>query len=100
MQFFAHLGIRTQSVRRETLTAELVALEIQAIKDLLASAKVHQAWKRPDCHWVVLLVNAFSEQECRGLLTGLPFAKAGILDIQLIAPVELYVEAYPDPLQD
>jgi hypothetical protein len=29
-------------------------------------------------------------------LAGLPFAKAGILDMQLIVPVEPYVEVYPD----
>ena len=96
MLFFVHLGIRTKSVARDTLTAELLGYEIHAVKELLASGTVQQAWKRLDCHCVVLLVGAFNEQECRGVLTGLPFAKAGILDIQLIVPVEPYVEVYPD----
>jgi muconolactone delta-isomerase len=96
MQFFVHLGIRTKSVPRETLTAELLGLEIQAMKELIASGKAQQVWKRVDCHCVILLVCAFSEQECRGVLAGLPFAKAGILDMQLIVPVEPYVEVYPD----
>jgi muconolactone delta-isomerase len=97
MQFFVHLGIRTKSVPRETLTTELLGREIETIKELLASGKAQEVWKRVDCHCVILLVCAFSEQECRGVLAGLPFAKAGILDIQLIAPVEPYVEVYPNP---
>jgi hypothetical protein len=97
MQFLVLLGIRARSVRREILTAQLVQLEIQAVKELLKSGVVGQAWKRQDCHCVVLLLHAFSEQECRATLARLPFSKTGILDIQLIAPVEPYTEAFPDP---
>ena len=102
MQFHVLLGIRARSVRREILNSKLVGLEIQAVKELLIAGTVRQAWKRADCHCVVLLIAAFSEQECRAILAALPFSKAGILDIQLIAPVEPYSEVYPDlsPDQD
>ena len=100
MQFIVNLGIQTRSIPKEILNEDLVGLEIQTVKQMLDSGKVHQAWRRLDCHCVVLLLDAFNEQECRAVLAGLPFSKAGILDIQLIAPVEPYIEVYPDPSQD
>jgi muconolactone delta-isomerase len=95
MEFIVHLGIRTQSVRADVLNAELVRLEIEAVKGLLASSKIRQAWKRADAHSVLLLVEALSESECRAVLATLPFSKAGILDIQMIAPVQPYLDVYP-----
>jgi muconolactone delta-isomerase len=97
MQFIVLLGIQTQLVRREVLTAELVRLEIQMVKELLAAGTVRQAWKRVDGHSVVLLLEALSEPECRAVLANLPFSTAGILDIQMVAPVEPYLEVYSDP---
>jgi hypothetical protein len=97
MQFLVLLGIQARSAHREILTAQLVQLEIQAVNGLLESGAVSQAWKRQDCPCVALLLHAFNEQECRAILAGLPFSKAGILDIQLIAPVQPYTEVYPDP---
>jgi muconolactone delta-isomerase len=100
MQFIVLLGIQTRSVRREVLTAELVSLEIQMVKELLAAGTVRQAWKRADSHSVVLLLEALSEPACRAILAGLPFSTAGILDIQTIAPVEPYLEVYSEPSPD
>jgi hypothetical protein len=94
MQFLVHLGIRERAVGREVLTAELVSHEIKEMKDLLASGTVLQAWKREDCHCVVLLLESLSDLECRAVLARLPFSKAGVLDIQLIVPVEPYLEVY------
>jgi hypothetical protein len=48
----------------------------------------------------VLFLDAFNEQAVRGVLSTLPFARAGILDIQMLAPVEPYAEVYPDPSPD
>jgi muconolactone delta-isomerase len=100
MEFFVHLGIRTRSVRADVLNAKLVRLEIEAVKKLLALGTVRQAWKRADAHSVVLLVEALSESECRAVLATLPFSKAEILDIQMIAPVEPYLDVYANPLPD
>jgi hypothetical protein len=100
MQFFVLLGIRLQSASREILSPKLISLEIQAVKDLLKSGRVRQAWKREDCPCVVLLFDAVSEQACRGALAALPFAKAGILDIQMLVAVEPYTEVYSGPSPD
>jgi hypothetical protein len=69
------------------------------VKDLLTAGTVRQAWKRTDGHSVVLLVEALGEPECRGVLAKLPFGEGGILDIQLVVPVEPYLEAFPDQPQ-
>jgi muconolactone delta-isomerase len=97
MQFLVLLGVKTPLIRTETLSVELIGLEIQAVKQLLSSGVVRQAWRRLDSHAVALLVYAFNEQECRAILSNLPFSKAGILDIQTIVPVQPYLEVYPDP---
>ena len=99
MQFFVHLGVQARVIRRGTLTPELIGLEIGRVKEMLVAGTISQAWKREDCHYVVLLIDAFDEQGCRGVLATLPFSKAGILDIQLIAPVEPYLAVNPGPLQ-
>jgi len=100
MAFFVHLGIQVRFVRQDILTAELLKFEIEAVKELLASGTVRQAWKRADAHSIVLLVEAGSDSECRATLARLPFSKAGILEIQLIVPVEPYLDVYPDPSPD
>jgi hypothetical protein len=92
MQFFVHLGIRERSVGRDVLTAELVSHEINEVKELLTSGTVLQAWKRKHC--VVLLLEALSDPECRAVLATLPFSKAGVLDIQMIVPVEPFLAVY------
>ena len=94
MQFLVLLGIRSQSISREVLNPELISLEIQAVKEMLRSGKARQAWKREDCPCVVLLMDACDEQGCRGVLAALPFARAGILEIQMVAPVEPYTEVF------
>jgi hypothetical protein len=94
MQFFVLLGIRSESASREVLKPGLISQEIQAVKGLLRSGKARQAWKREDCPCVLLFVDAFDEQECRGVLAALPFARAGILEIQMLAPVEPYTEVF------
>jgi muconolactone delta-isomerase len=100
MQFLVLLGISSESIQREVLNAELVRREIQAVKELAKSGSVRQAWKRQDCHCIALLVDAPSEEECSALLAELPFGKAGILDIQLLAPVEPYNEVYSNSSPD
>jgi muconolactone delta-isomerase len=96
MQHFVHLSVRTRSVRSEVLTAELISLEITHVKELLAAGTVRQAWKRTEGPSIVLLLEAASDPECRAILAELPFAKAGILDIQMIAAVEPYLQVFPD----
>lgn len=96
MLFFVHLGIQVHSPLREVLTAELISREIKGVKELLTAGTVCHAWKRGDCQCVILLFDAADEEECRAALAALPFAKAGILDIQLIAQVEPFLEVYAD----
>ena len=96
MLFLVHLGIRERTLRREVLTAELVTLEINKVKELLTTGIVLHAWKRTDAISIVLLIEALSDPGCRAVLAALPFSMAGILDIQMIVPVEPYLDVYPD----
>jgi len=75
MQFLVLLGVKTRLIRTETLSVELIGLEIQAVKQLLSSGVVRQAWRRLDSHAVALLVYAFNEQECRAILSNCLSAK-------------------------
>jgi muconolactone delta-isomerase len=82
-------------IRQETLTLELVRLEVERIKELLAHGIVVDAWRRFDKIGIVLLLEAENEAECRELLAALPFGLAGVLDVELIMRVEPYREVYP-----
>lgn len=100
MQFFFLLRLRTESADREILTKELVRAEIKAIHALLASGAIQQAWKIVDSVSIVLRFDRSSEAECRAVIDALPFNEAGILEVQMVVPVEPYLDVYPDPLPD
>jgi hypothetical protein len=100
MLFFVHLRLRTESAHRETVTPELVTLQIQHIHELLASGIVSNAWRRIEGVAIVMLMESTSEVDCRAILDALPFSQAGVNDIELVAQVEPYLDVYRDPLRD
>ena len=99
MLFFCHLRLRVESAPRDILTPELVALEIQRIHELLAEGTIRGAWKTNESVAIIALFNASNEQECRGIISTLPFSQAGIVAIELFLPVEPYTVVYPAPTE-
>ena len=97
MQHFFLLGLQSESARRYTLTPELVQQEIECVQKLLKSGMVRASWKRSDAVSIALLFDELSEAMCRSIIETLPFSKAGILEIQMVAPVEPYLDVYPPP---
>ena len=66
---------------------------------MLASGKIRQAWKKNDGLAVVLLFETSDEAECRAQIGNLPFSQAGVLQIEIIVPVEPYLDVFPFPEQ-
>jgi muconolactone delta-isomerase len=100
MQFLSLLRLRTEAAHREVLTPQLVRQEIERVHELLDSGTVREAWKRRDGVAIILLVEADSEDQCRSILATLPFSDAGVLEIEMLAPVEPYIDAFPARAQD
>jgi hypothetical protein len=95
MQHFFLLRLNSESAQRDTLTPELVRQEVECIQRLLKSGMVHSAWKRTDSVSIALLFDDLSEAVCRSIIETLPFSKAGVIEIQMVAPVEPYLDVYP-----
>jgi muconolactone delta-isomerase len=96
--FLFLLRLRSKPLKPETLTPELIKLEIQRIRELLASGLLRGAWKRINMAAIAVLFEASSEGECRAAVDMFPFSQAGILETEAVMPVKLYSEIYPDPL--
>ncbi|MGA2886810.1 MAG: hypothetical protein ABSE51_02085 [Terracidiphilus sp.] len=95
MQLFFLLRLRTESADREILTPKLVESEIKRVQALLARGTIRDAWKRSDGVSVVLLFDGKTEVECQAVINTLPFSQAGILEIQMVVPVDPYLDIYP-----
>lgn len=94
MRFFVEISLSDGPVHVDTLTPELIRSEIDRIKELINSGVCRDAWRRIDKVGIILLLHAESESACRELLASLPFALAGILDVEQIIPVDSYLEVY------
>jgi hypothetical protein len=100
MQHFFLLRLRSESAQRDTLTPELVRQEIECIQKLLKSGILHAAWKRTDSVSIALLFDGLSEAVCHSIIETLPFSKAGVIEIQMVVPVEPYLDVYPPSADD
>lgn len=74
----------------EAFTAELAARETQRVKELYSAGTLRQIWKRGDVPGAAILWEAGSESEVREALGSLPMAKAGMLEIIALAPLQPY----------
>jgi muconolactone delta-isomerase len=93
MRFFALISLHGEPPR-EILTPELIHQEIDRIKELMRSGICRDAWRRTDKVGIILLISASSESACRELLASLPFALAGVLEVEQVIPVHSYLEVY------
>jgi hypothetical protein len=77
-----------------------VRQEVECVQKLLKTGMVRAAWKRTDSVSIALLFDGLSEAVCRRIIETLPFSKADILEIQMVVPVEPYLDVYPPPPDD
>lgn len=90
MQFLSLSRRRTDAFPPEAFTPELVAGEGRRVKELYAAGILRQIWKRGDMPGAALVWEAASEAEVRDALGTLPLAKAGMLEIVAVVPLEPY----------
>jgi hypothetical protein len=95
MQFLFFLGLCSDCIKQSVLTPQLIKLELSAVKALLASGKIRDAWNRADVVGIVVLFDGLTEVECRSVVSGLPFSIAEILEIEKVVPIKPFLEAYP-----
>jgi muconolactone delta-isomerase len=90
MQFLSISRRRTDQFPPEAFTAELVAGEGQRVKALYASGILRQIWKRADTPGASILWEAPGEAEVRAAIATLPIFAAGMLEIEILVPLEPY----------
>jgi muconolactone delta-isomerase len=90
MQFLTLSRRRTDTFPPEAFTPELNAREAQRVKELYAAGILRQVWRRGDVPGAAILWEAASEAEVREALGSLPIFKAGMLEVEALAPLEPY----------
>ncbi|HTM17154.1 MAG TPA: muconolactone Delta-isomerase family protein [Terracidiphilus sp.] len=90
MQFLTLSRRRTDAFPPEAFTAELIAHEAQRVKEMYVTGQLRQIWKRGDTPGAAILWEAGSEAEVRDAVASLPIAKAGMLELSAILPLEPY----------
>ncbi|MGA9670844.1 MAG: muconolactone Delta-isomerase family protein [Terracidiphilus sp.] len=90
MQFLSLSRRRTEQFPPEAFTPELAAREGQRVKTLYASGLLRQVWKRGDIPGAAILWEAATEAEVRSAIATLPIFQAGMLEIDVVAPLEPY----------
>lgn len=90
MQFLTLSRRRTDAFPPEAFTPELIAAEAQRVKELYITGLLRQVWKRGDTPGAAILWEAKDEKEVREALASLPIAKAGMLELSVILPLEPY----------
>lgn len=83
MQYLAVLRRRTEAFPADAFAQRLDA-EAQRVRELYAAGFVRAAWSRDDVPGACLLLEARSESEAETTIATLPFAAAGMVDVQII----------------
>ncbi|WP_109487790.1 muconolactone Delta-isomerase family protein [Occallatibacter savannae] len=90
MQFLTLSRRRTDAFPAEAFTPELIAQEANRVKEMYAAGQLRQIWKRGDMPGAVIVWEAASEADVRCAVATLPLAKAGMLELSAILPLEPY----------
>lgn len=90
MQFLTLSRRRTDAFPAEAFTPELIAQEAQRVKEMYAAGLLRQIWKRGDMPGAAIIWEAASEAEVRDAIGTLPIARAGMLELSAILPLEPY----------
>ena len=95
MQFLSLSRRRTDAFPPDAFTPELIAREVERVKELYAAGTLRQIWKRGDTPGSAILWEAASVDEVRDALGSLPLAEARMLEIIAIVPLEPYAGFVP-----
>jgi muconolactone delta-isomerase len=76
--------------------AARVADEVRQARALYAQGAIRQIWHRADIPGACILWEAESEEHARSLLSTLPFAQAGMLEVSIV-PLKPYAGFSPGP---
>ena len=90
MQFLTISRRRTDAFPPEAFTPELTGGEAQRVRELYAAGILRQVWKRADMPGAAILWEAASESEVRDAIATLPLARAGMLELVSLLPLEPY----------
>lgn len=90
MQFLTLSRRRTEAFPPEAFTPELVGCEGRRVKELYAAGILRQVWRRGDAPGAAILWEASSEAKVREAIDSLPIARAGMLELVALIPLEPY----------
>lgn len=90
MQFLSLSRRRVDAFPPEAFTPELVAAERLHVRQLYVTGQVRRIWGRGDMPGAAILWEAGSEGEVRATLASFPLAKAGLLEIVMVVPLQPY----------
>ena len=90
MQFLTLSRRRTDAFPPEAFTPELIAAEALRVRELYIIGMLRQVWKRGDTPGAAIIWEAADEKQVREAVASLPFAKAGMLELSVILPLEPY----------
>lgn len=90
MQFLTLSRRRTDAFPPEAFTAELNAREAGRVKELYAAGILRQVWRRGDQPGAAIVWEAASEAQVREAIDSLPIARAGMLELVALVPLEPY----------
>lgn len=88
MQFLSLSRRRTDAFPPEAFTPELIAGEANRVKELYATGMIRHIWRRGDMGGAAILWESGNEGEVRLALDSLPLARAGMLEIVALVPLE------------
>lgn len=89
MQYIAITRRRTEKFSDEEF-AKLIPAEWEHARKSYADGKLRQIWTRGDVKGAVLMLEAGSEAEARGVVEHLPLYQAGMLELVMLVPVNPY----------
>ena len=90
MQFLTLSRRRVDQFPPEAFTPELLASEVQRVRELQAGGLIRQIWLRGDTPGAAIVWEAGGESEIRAAIATLPLFQAGMLEIVFLVPLKPY----------
>ena len=89
MQFVSVVRRRTETYSDEQF-APLLEPEAEAVRKLYAQGVVRAIWSREDTPGAVMLIEAASLEDARGVVSGFPLMEKGMLELEQLIPLRGY----------
>jgi muconolactone delta-isomerase len=90
MQFLTLSRRRIDQFPPEAFTPELLAREVQQVRELQAGGMIREIWMREDTPGAAIVWEAAGEAELREAIATLPLFQAGMLEIVALVPLKPY----------